>query len=54
VTHNYLGWILIKQQQFAAATTHFEASLRVWPGNTNAVENLRVLRQIEADRRATR
>ncbi len=50
-TYNYLGWVAIQREDFAKATAYFEKSLEIWPGNRNAVENLRVLRQIEADAR---
>ena len=49
ITYNYLGWIAIQTEDFISATEYFEQSHDIWPGNRNAIENLRVLRQIQED-----
>jgi tetratricopeptide (TPR) repeat protein len=41
--HNNLGTILAEQQQYAAATEHFLASLRLDPGNAPAHSNLGII-----------
>jgi Flp pilus assembly protein TadD len=52
VVHNHLGWALIQLERFADAAGHFRESLKIWPGNPNAANNLRVLDRMVADRRA--
>ncbi len=42
--HNYLGLIYDRLNQPEKAIEHFEASLRIWPNNMDAVQNLRILR----------
>jgi len=51
VIHNHLGWALIQQGRCEEAAGHFRESIRIWPGNANALNNLQVLGRMEADRR---
>lgn len=43
-THNHLGLIAHLRGDNAAAALHFEQSLAIWPDNTDAVRNLRIVR----------
>ena len=43
-THNHLGLIAHLRGDPAAARLHFEKSLSIWPDNTDAVRNLRIVR----------
>ena len=45
-THNYLGSIYGQLSQFTKVKEHFEESLRIWPGNDDAVRNLQLLEQL--------
>jgi tetratricopeptide (TPR) repeat protein len=51
VTHNLLGWTLIRQERFAEAAAHFQRSLEIWPNNANAEQNLATLRRMQAESR---
>lgn len=42
-THNHLGVIYAMQGDVRQATEHFQQSLAIWPGNTDAVKNLKIL-----------
>jgi tetratricopeptide (TPR) repeat protein len=44
-THNHLGLIYFNLGQREKAVQHFEASLAIWPGNLDAVRNLRILKR---------
>jgi tetratricopeptide (TPR) repeat protein len=46
-THNLLGLAHAKLGNNARAIEHFEESLKIWPGNTDAKKNLSVLRQLQ-------
>ena len=50
-THNHLAVIYIVQNNYDKAIEHFEQSLKIWPGNEDAVRNLKLLRQIKEDDR---
>lgn len=43
-THNHLGLIHYRMGDVAMAIEQFERSLAIWPGNTDAVRNLTILR----------
>jgi len=42
-THNYLGFLNSRLGRMTAAREHYQESLRIWPGNTDAVSNLALL-----------
>ena len=44
-THNFLGLIYARQGNFEEAQKQFELSMQIWPGNNDARNNLRALRQ---------
>ncbi len=44
-THNHLGVIYAIQGDFVKATQHFQNSLSIWPGNRDALKNLKILRE---------
>lgn len=44
-THNHLGVICAMQGDFSRATQHFQNSLSIWPGNADALKNLKILRE---------
>ncbi len=44
-THNHLGVIYAIQGDITQATEHFQKSLEIWPGNTDALKNLKILRR---------
>ena len=44
-THNHLGVIYAMQGDVSRATRHFQKSLSIWPGNTDALKNLKILRE---------
>jgi len=46
-THNFLGFIYARLGDNAGAIEHFEESLKIWPGNTDAKKNLQVLHQLQ-------
>jgi len=43
-THNHLGLIYYRMGDAAKATEQFERSLAIWPGNTDAMRNLAILK----------
>jgi tetratricopeptide (TPR) repeat protein len=47
-THNFLGSIYGQLGQLGKAKEHFEESLRIWPGNSDAVRNLERLKQMQS------
>ena len=47
-THNHLGLICYRLDRIDDAIGHFEASLAIWPGNRDAVTNLRILKNLSA------
>jgi tetratricopeptide (TPR) repeat protein len=44
-THNLLGLVYARLGDSTKAIEHFEVSLKIWPGNTDAKKNLQLLRQ---------
>lgn len=44
-THNHLGVINAMRGNMTQATEHFQKSLRIWPGNRDALKNLKILRE---------
>jgi tetratricopeptide (TPR) repeat protein len=49
--HNHLAMIYYLQGDFDKAIDHFEQSLKIWPGNRDAVKNLPLLRQMKNQER---
>ena len=47
-THNFLALINIQQGNLDSAEQHFDESLRILPGNKDAVKNLELLRKYKA------
>lgn len=47
-THNFLGSIYGQLGQLGKTKEHFEESLRIWPGNSDAVRNLERLKQMQS------
>ena len=46
-THNHLGAIYASIGDIDKAIDHFQQSQRIWPGNVDATNNLRVLRDMK-------
>jgi len=44
-THNHLGFINTAQGDITKAIEHFQSSLQIWPGNRDAIENLKHLQK---------
>jgi len=46
-THNFLGFIYARLGDNVKAIEHFQRSLEIWPGNTDAKKNLQVLHKLK-------
>ena len=48
-THNHLGYIHVQRKDYSSAAHHYQRSLEIWPGNTDAQRGIDFLAKLRQD-----